>query len=80
MRVATVESTTLAAVGHDENLKRLQLEFCSRASTITSAYPRRCTKRCSTRLRRAGISMGPSADVIPIVRSSAPIGFCRVRK
>jgi hypothetical protein len=30
MRVATVESTTLAAVGHDENLKRLQLEFCSR--------------------------------------------------
>ena len=31
MRVATVESTTLAAVGHDENLKRLQLEFCSRA-------------------------------------------------
>ena len=31
MRVATVESTTLAMVGYDENLKRLQLEFCSRA-------------------------------------------------
>ena len=31
MRVATVESTTLAAVGYDENLNRLQLEFCSRA-------------------------------------------------
>ena len=31
MRVATVESTTLATIGYDENLKRLQLEFCSRA-------------------------------------------------
>jgi hypothetical protein len=30
MRVATVESTTLATVGYDENLRQLQLEFCSR--------------------------------------------------
>lgn len=30
MRVTTVESTTIAAVGYDENLTRLQLEFCSR--------------------------------------------------
>jgi hypothetical protein len=31
MRVATVESTTLAAVGYDEARRALQLEFCSRA-------------------------------------------------
>ena len=31
MRVATVESTTLATVGYDESLKHLQLEFCTRA-------------------------------------------------
>jgi hypothetical protein len=31
MRVATVESTTIATVGYDETLKQLQLEFCSRA-------------------------------------------------
>jgi len=31
MRVATVESTTLAAVGYDETRELLQLEFCSRA-------------------------------------------------
>jgi KTSC domain len=31
MRVATVESATLAAVDYDETLKLLQLEFCSRA-------------------------------------------------
>lgn len=31
MHVATVESTTLATVGYDEDLEHLQLEFCSRA-------------------------------------------------
>ena len=31
MRVATVESTTLAAVAYDEARELLQLEFCSRA-------------------------------------------------
>ena len=31
MRVAIVESTTLATVGYDESRKHLQLEFCSRA-------------------------------------------------
>ena len=31
MRVATVESTTLATVGYDEARELLQLEFCSRA-------------------------------------------------
>lgn len=30
MRVTTVESTTLATVDYDEDLKLLQLEFCSR--------------------------------------------------
>jgi hypothetical protein len=81
MRVTTVESTTLATVGYDENLKRLQLEFSVVGlSTFTWAFPRRCSKRCSTRLRKAGISTGPSADVIPIVRSWAPIRCCRVRK
>ena len=39
MRVATVESTTLAAVGYDENLKRLQLEFCSRAVYLYFGVP-----------------------------------------
>jgi len=31
MRVATVESTTLATVAYDEAQELLQLEFCSRA-------------------------------------------------
>jgi len=31
MRVATVESTTLLTVSHDEARSLLQLEFCSRA-------------------------------------------------
>jgi hypothetical protein len=39
MRVASVESTTLAAVGYDENLKRLQLEFCSRAVYLYFGVP-----------------------------------------
>jgi KTSC domain-containing protein len=39
VRVATVESTTLVAVGYDENLKRLQLEFCSRAVYLYFGVP-----------------------------------------
>ena len=39
MRVATVESTTLATVGYDENLKRLQLEFCSRTVYLYFGVP-----------------------------------------
>src|SRR5260370_3696895 len=39
MRVATLESTTLATVGYDENLKRLQLEFCSRAVYLYFGVP-----------------------------------------
>ena len=31
MRVATVESTTLATVAYDESQRLLQLEFCSQA-------------------------------------------------
>ena len=31
MRVATVESTTLATVAYDETCELLELEFCSRA-------------------------------------------------
>ena len=39
MRVATVESTTLATVGYDESLKRLELEFCSRAVYLYFGVP-----------------------------------------
>ena len=39
MRIATVESATLATVGYDENLKRLQLEFCSRAVYLYFGVP-----------------------------------------
>jgi KTSC domain len=39
MRVVTVESTTLASVGYDESLKRLQLEFCSRAVYVYFGVP-----------------------------------------
>ena len=39
MRVAIVESTTLATVGYDENLERLQLEFCSRAVYLYFGVP-----------------------------------------
>jgi hypothetical protein len=39
MRVAIVESSTLATVGYDENLKRLQWEFCSRAVYLYFGVP-----------------------------------------
>jgi hypothetical protein len=39
MRVATVESTTLATVGYDEKPKRLRLEFCSRAVYLYFGVP-----------------------------------------
>jgi len=39
MRVATVESTTLATVAYDESQERLQLEFCSRAIYLYFGVP-----------------------------------------
>lgn len=39
MRVATVESTTLATVAYDEVRELLQLEFCSRAVYVYFAVP-----------------------------------------
>ena len=39
MRVATVESSTLATVAYDEARKLLQLEFCSRAVYIYFGVP-----------------------------------------
>jgi len=39
MRVATVESTTLATFGYDEALNLLQLEFCSRAAYLYFGVP-----------------------------------------
>jgi len=39
MRVATVESTTLATVAYDETRKLLQLEFCSRVVYLYFGVP-----------------------------------------
>jgi hypothetical protein len=39
MRVATVESTTIATVGYDEALSLLQLEFCSGAVYLYFCVP-----------------------------------------
>jgi hypothetical protein len=39
MRVATVESTTLATVAYDEAQELLQLEFCSRAVYLYFGVP-----------------------------------------
>lgn len=39
MRVVTVESTTLTTVGYDENLRRLQLEFCSQSIYLYFGVP-----------------------------------------
>ncbi len=39
MRVATVESTTLATVAYDETRKLLQLEFSSQAVYLYSGVP-----------------------------------------
>jgi KTSC domain len=39
MRVATVESTTLATVAYDESQEHLQLEFCSRAVYLYFGVP-----------------------------------------
>jgi hypothetical protein len=39
MRVATVESTTLATVAYDEARQLLQLEFCSRAIYLYFGVP-----------------------------------------
>jgi hypothetical protein len=40
MRVATVESTTLATVAYDEPRELLQLEFCSQAVYVYLGVPR----------------------------------------
>jgi hypothetical protein len=39
MRVATVESTTLATVAYDKSRKQLQLEFCSQAVYLYFGVP-----------------------------------------
>jgi hypothetical protein len=39
MRIATVESTTLATVAYDETQELLQLEFCSQAVYLYSGVP-----------------------------------------
>ena len=39
MRLATVESTTLATVGYDETREQLQLEFCGRAVYVYFGVP-----------------------------------------
>jgi hypothetical protein len=39
MRIATVDSTTLATVAYDEAQKLLQLEFCSRAVYLYCGVP-----------------------------------------
>jgi hypothetical protein len=39
MRVATVESTTLATVAYDETRELLQLEFCSQAVYLYFGIP-----------------------------------------
>jgi len=39
MRVAIVESTTLATVAYDETRELLQLEFCSRAIYVYFGVP-----------------------------------------
>jgi hypothetical protein len=39
MRVATVESTTLATVAYDQARELLQLEFCSRAVYLYFGVP-----------------------------------------
>ncbi len=39
MRLASVESTTLATVAYDEALELLQLEFCSRAVYLYFGVP-----------------------------------------
>ena len=39
MRVATVDSTTLATVAYDEAQELLQLEFCSRAVYLYFGVP-----------------------------------------
>jgi len=39
MRVATVESTTLAAIAYDEARELLQLEFCTRAVYLYFGVP-----------------------------------------
>jgi hypothetical protein len=39
MRIATVDSTTLATVAYDEAQKLLQLEFCSRAVYLYFGVP-----------------------------------------
>ena len=39
MRIAIVESATLATVGYDESQEQLQLEFCSRAVYLYFGVP-----------------------------------------
>ena len=68
MRVATVESTTLATVSYDEARELLQLEFCSRAVYQYFGVPAAVHQvAAGLRLPRGAISIRPSADASPIV-------------
>ena len=80
MRIATVESATLATVGYDESQEQLQLEFCSRAVYLYFGVPRRFTKPCSARLPKAGISIRPSAGSFHSVLSGVSKQLRRMRK
>jgi hypothetical protein len=80
MRVATVESTTLATVAYDENRNCCNWSFVARRFTCTSVFPLRCTKPCSARLPKAGISIRPFADGFPIVWSGVSKQFRGMRK
>ena len=80
MRIATVESATLATVGYDEAQELLRLEFGSRAVYLYFGVPLAVDEALLGAPSKGRISMGPSANVIPIARSWAAVRFCRVRK
>ena len=73
MRVVTVESATLATVGYDEGQELLQLEFGSRTVYLYFGVPAAVYEALLGAPSKAGISMGPSADVIPIVLGTNPV-------
>ena len=85
MRVVTVESTTLATVGYDENLKLLQLEFCSRSVYLYFGVPVAVYQALLDAPSKGGYFNGtirgryPYRQILssnPVLRSAAVVARC----
>jgi hypothetical protein len=80
MRVAIVESTTLATVGYDENLKPLRQEFCTRAVYFYFGVPAAVYEALPGAPSKARYFNEAIRGHYPYRQIVSPIRFCRVWK